>query len=311
MQLKVVKHCVVSDCPIVNFGPSNYFHDPVYTGDGDEDLEIWGQDKCTMDIIFTCRSYLTEGWKIFWSQNKFIYASIYQFPFDLHSSMDFIQHLSLRLDVVRHDRSVTRFIEVLEGCEPLQALKKLQIHIITDPDCPGWAECDKIQLLFHPASCFYQSYQQTLEDDAKDQSATTILGPNSSPEALEEDYHPGPVNQLDDFVIDGLASDVMRLNAMFLRLASTAVNPSGRIGLGIGEKGRSYYQKRISERDLYEVPGGPELTWIRFGEVNDWITEHAKPSAHITGEGLTAELGRLLPPDVSTTDPLFDGWSWA
>ena len=225
--------------------------------------------------------------------------------------MTSIRHLSLRLSVVRHDRSINPFIQVLKGCEAFPALKKLQFHIITDPNCPGWAECDKIHLLFHPASCFYRSYQQTLEDAAKHQSTTTILGPYSSPETPVEERHLALVNQLDEFVIDGLAPDVMRLNAMFLRLASTAVNPSGRIGLGIGEKGRSYYRKWISGRDLHQVHGGRELTWIRFGDVSDWITDHARPNADTSMEGVSSDLWRLLPPVVSTTDPLFEGWSWA
>ena len=111
--------------------------------------------------------------------------------------------------------------------------------------------------------------------------------------------------------MDGLADDVMRLNAMVLRLVSTAVNPLGRIGLGIGEKGRSYYQIEKHGPELLRVEGGPELTWIRFEEVDDWISEHARPSYDNTTDDISGNLRRSLHDNMSTTDPLFKGWSWA
>ena len=96
---------------------------------------------------------------------------------------------------------------------------------------------------------------------------------------------------------------------MVLRLASTTVHPLGRIGLGIGEKGRSYYRIEKHGRGLLRVEGGPELTWIRFKDVDDWISEHARSSYDNTTELGSGDLRRFLHDDMRTTDP-FKGWSW-
>ena len=281
----------------------------IHTGDCIHE-ELHGQDECTMNVIFTCHTYLREGWKIFWSQNKFLYSDFFQFSSYYPPSMTSIRHMSLRLVMQNHERIVDDLVRILGIFEPFKALKTLRIHLVTDPDRPPWGPyLMGVFSCFPSASRFYRSYQQSLNNVSQQQPTETSSGPASSLETFAKSRHPALASQLDEFTIDGLADSVMLINTIVLRLASTAVNPLGRIGLGIGEKGRRYHTKtppRGSTRllDLHEDQGGPELTWLRLVDVDDWISEHATDAGH---ETLSLDMPTLR---GGSTDPLFKGWCW-
>ena len=237
---------------------------------------------------------------------------IYEDPISV--SVDYIRHLSIRLDRQMFEGVVENITRVLEVCEPFKTLKTLRIHVIPDAGWPAWGSCfSKRHSSFRDGSCFYRSYQRHITNAVNHQSTTTTLGANSPSEISMTMPHSAIVGQLDEIVVDGLADDVMRFNAMVLRLASTAVNPRERIGLGIGKKGRSYYNVKgipgVLE-PLRRVPGGPELTWIRFENVDDWIVKHARRSYDTTTDRMSRDLKSYLPRGMSTTDPLLKGWSW-
>ena len=102
----------------------------------------------------------------------------------------------------------------------------------------------------------------------------------------------------------------MWFNAMVLRIAFTAINPHGRIGLGMRNKERSYCGLNRHGGELHKVQEGVELTWIHFEDVDDWVVQHARRSYDDTDDSLNMALLSYLSTDVSVTDPLLKGWSW-
>lgn len=74
LQLLVLRKCLVTSTALFNFGISRkkkYLRPPPFP---DARGELFGQDELYVAILFTCRLYNKEGWKILFSENNFSFA---------------------------------------------------------------------------------------------------------------------------------------------------------------------------------------------------------------------------------------------
>ena len=72
LQLLVLRECLVTPTALFNFGISRkkkYLSPPPSFPDAKG--ELFGQDELYLAILFTCRLYNEEGWKILFSENHF------------------------------------------------------------------------------------------------------------------------------------------------------------------------------------------------------------------------------------------------
>jgi len=68
LQLQILRVCLIANVPLVNFG------NPELQGDLPAENERRGQDHISFSVLATCRLYHTEGWRIFWEENEFIFV---------------------------------------------------------------------------------------------------------------------------------------------------------------------------------------------------------------------------------------------
>ena len=100
IQLRVLHDCLVTDAPLINFGLPRDTVQFLVEG------ERRGQEEICLSIIFTCRTYHAEGWKILLEGNAFTYASATPVtPFIGPALKDSTWYIKIRRLAFRHDWS--------------------------------------------------------------------------------------------------------------------------------------------------------------------------------------------------------------
>ena len=283
--------------------------------------EPYGQDESAINITLTCRTFYTHGRKLFWEHNVFRFDTICCLEdFMPEPRCNWIHHLfiHIHINVDSTGDIVGNLIGQLRICEPRTALKTLQIHFITTTgsyNCLSETTGMEIWMQLVWASIFYSDYlreQQTHKDLALQKTQNS-----ESDSPIHEKVRGKTGLALDEFIITGLPGNELRLNALMLRLASTAVNSHGKIGLGMADEGRKFWiSPTIDEADgIYITNKNPRLEWVQAGDVDDWVSEHAWKEDIST----KSAAGAVLHQDLQTEQmscgwkfghylPFFKGW---
>ena len=109
LQLLILRQCLTTPTALFNFGSrmtKKYASRRLLPDATDE---LFGQDNLSLSILFTCRLYHTEGWKILFSENTFSFdleLGTWSKPIkDNVSRVDFTQ--SIHIAIMYMDNSVS------------------------------------------------------------------------------------------------------------------------------------------------------------------------------------------------------------
>jgi len=130
LQLHILRACLISNDPLINFGSLEPQREPSSEG------KSLDRDQINLSVLATCRLYRTEGWKIFWEENEFVFV---HHP-DVRGSYPrlnwhiptyrMLRHISFRHANVGSSLDVVRLITaVLIDSEEFPALKSLDLNI--------------------------------------------------------------------------------------------------------------------------------------------------------------------------------------
>jgi len=130
LQLHILRACLISNVPLINFGNLELQREP-----SSEDTSL-GQDQINLSVLATCRLYRTEGWKIFWEENEFMFVhhpdvrgSYSRLTWHL-PTYRMLRHISFKHANVGSSLNVVKLITaVLVDSEEFPALKSLNLNI--------------------------------------------------------------------------------------------------------------------------------------------------------------------------------------
>ena len=160
LQLRILHYCLVSSTPILNLGSRKWIYYPKKAGNPWRDFEkhgeTHGQDELALNILFTCRTYRYEGWKIFWHTNQFIYSQppacknrLISEKFLRPASMTMMRHLSIRWPKTNRSYATVfcYLVQAFEICVNFKNLDTFGVHIDTDTHTFQVTPCHIIGLL--------------------------------------------------------------------------------------------------------------------------------------------------------------------
>ena len=283
--------------------------------------EPYGQDESAVNIALTCRTFYTHGRKLFWEHNVFRFDTICCLEAFLPvPRCNWIRHLSthIHINVDSTGDIVGNLIGQLKICKARTALKTLQIHFITTTgsySCLSETRGKEIWVQLIWASDFYSD---RLREQQKHKDFVLQQLQSLESDSLTHERVGGKTGlALEEFIMTGLPGNELRLDALMLRLASTAVKPNGKIGLGMADEGRKFWiSPTIDEPDgAYMINRKPRLEWVQDGEVDDWVSEHAWDENIAAKSAAGAGLHQILQKEQMNRDwklgydlPFFEGW---
>ena len=282
IQLRIITCCVVSKTPIVNLGTKDWqWYD-------EEEKKSYprAQDRPTLKILRTCRTYHDEGWKCFWRENVFLYTS----PEALAKAMDptrdsprvsslsMLRHLSVRVgggtssrnSNIASDGMILTLVRCLQDCWLFSALDRLQIDFVVPEDASesgytSFMTQDQDATLLPPRVYMRQLidasrvYGERQRDYPNSAAVVNAIGRVTWAQSRYANFG-GPIQEI---VITGLPEkDEYKLEVLALRLISTTIMPHGRVGFGRGAEGRRYWYERNKHDCLEILEGKPDIEWI-------------------------------------------------
>lgn len=277
VQLRVLEKCVIAKDPIIDYGPQAL---PYWFQSGfHKKPEPRGQDELALNIIYTCRTYREEGWKLFWKRNTFVSTNPQGYHFTYSPAVSgLIHHLSLRyLYVDKHEVVISSMFHALDLCGPFKNLKTLEIHLVSPSDEP----CFAVPTYYHPIhGRFLKKIRNAYHRNQKTSSSVSTITSRSS-------HHPGngthiPLDSqtsstkgmLKKILITGLPEDEVLFDILALRLLSSKLESRGQVGITVGIQNRHYsYHFRSMEFSVSTEK--PEPIWIKADECEKWIDDHA------------------------------------
>lgn len=130
LQLLVLRACLISNSPLISF--SNLKLKRGFSSEENNPI----QDQVNLSVLATCRLYRTEGWKIFWEENEFMFvdypdarASYPRLTWHI-PTYQMLRHISFKRGNVGGSLYVVSLIKsVLGDLEEFPALKTLNLNI--------------------------------------------------------------------------------------------------------------------------------------------------------------------------------------
>ena len=253
IQLKILKDCLVTSHFIVNLKdriPSNH-----YLAAGEE----LGQDHISLNVLFTCRLYFEQGWKIFWLQNAFLFSSraayhlrIRRWPCG-NPVLANLRRCTLRHAMLRDHAHVCDVVLLdLKAVQLMPCLEKLEVEMVLDGDLPrNRGPVGKLK---------------------------SILGSRGIAERIFRAYRSGsPLKclaakaDLESVSVSGMTVD--EIGMLVVRMLSTLLRDGGSVGVSF--PGKRYLQDGDTQQILH-TRTGLEYEWIALGDVDDWIEQMRK-----------------------------------
>ena len=314
MQLQILQHCLVAEHHIMDFSKGS--KSPVL------EPHVQPQKDLALNIVFTCRTYHKEGWKIFFQENKFMYTSLQSLQFSMDGlyltpkSMFTIRHLALRLLEKDHTILVNSFTTILEVCDLFKSLETLHVHIQRLHDITGWLDTFS---LFQARgiddsvarACKWYTWRTegaTYEDNEWVISSVALW--RNLPENPSHSLAPHDPTQFEgrikEILLTGLPGDDWKLEPLLVRLLSTMLSPGGQFGIGKGLEGIQYYgfMWDLTSYQWAKLMRKPQIEWVEASDVDRWIRSNG-----YRGKPLVMHewMSRLFW-EVDKNHPFFKGW---
>ena len=250
LQLRVLRFCLVTNKPILDFA-SSLFSTRRRTR---SNRRLTSQNETLLAVLSTCRLYRAEGWRILLQNNPFVYTcdseSIHQLTWksELQSKISG----SLRNLTLRYTYSTDRCWElepILYIVKHIDEFPNLDILGLDLVQCESLKRRDidiqKVYPLLQDCNWFCLGFRQDIRDG----------GPPRTGRCLSE------------LTITGLnlGDDISYLT---IKIASTLLKPGGRIGLNWKlHKSDSLSEEKPRVRDVE----GTIFQWIAMEGVDSWV----------------------------------------
>ena len=265
IQLLVLQECLISKTPLLDFGAKpggvhlTFINEPR------------GQDDICLGILGTCKFYHEEGLKLLYAHNQFSYTDIFdtqkswwsQLPLALEEPkpkyLNYpMQHfLNLKQLILR----ATGMTKHLGSWITIMSCK----HILAQ--CP-YLQTLQLDIVSPPLDSRHLNFWSSLVANERIWSQGV---PKQHQEPRELRAANGGLRQI---VFTGLGADFLCLLAVIQ--ASRMLADGGKLGVGIGRKGRRF-QGMIQKRYVVPKPlSEPSLTWLDFQDIGSWIEENRK-----------------------------------
>ena len=313
IQLRILQHCLLAETHIVDFGsgPEALSWEPYARP----------QKDLAMNIIFTCRIYHEEGWKIFFQQNKFKYTSLSSMYFWVDGlrltpkSMLTMHHLALCLREKDHATLVDGLNSIFEACDVFESLETLHIHIERVHYAIGYLptfsglEAGGLTGLVAEACKMYTWHTEgvALEEEWVGTSSPLLTKLLEKPSHSVARHGPrGSLGRVKEILITGLPGDEWKLEPLVVRLLSTMLCPQGRFGIGKGLDGIQYYQfiSEFSPPQWAKMMRRPRIEWVEARDVDRWI----RTNGHLGNPLVMHDWMNRLFSLVDRKHPFFKGW---
>ena len=312
IQLQILQHCLLTELHILDFGsgPESLAWEP----------RARPQNDLALNIIFTCRIYHDEGWKIFFEQNKFMYTSLGSLYFSVDDlclvpkRMLTMHHLTLCLLEEDHVTLVDDSNTILEVCDRFKALETLHIHIERVHDPTGrqflFSDHEDEGLAFLVAeACKMYTWRTegvAVEEDWVATSSALWMRLTGKPSHSRALHAPkGSVGRIEEILITGLPGDEWKLEPLFVRLLSTMLSPRGRFGIGKGLDGIQYYRFTWQFPPVWtKMMRRPQFEWVDAKDVDRWICSNGYLGKSVVMHTWMSRLFLL----VDRNHPFFKDW---
>ncbi|KAL8796787.1 MAG: hypothetical protein Q9195_000870 [Heterodermia aff. obscurata] len=269
IQLLVLRECLTSKTPLLNHGKKPGGTHLTITN------EPRGQDDICFAILATCKIYRDEGLKILYAYNHFTYGDMFDIQRTWWSPLPVIPAELTPESSNRHPKHhfsnltklILRTMGLTEHLGPWITVMCCE-HLA--PKCPH-LQTLQLDIVSLPRE-FPKFEMKELRIMDRLIGKTEIWAYRAQKRCQERSERRAANGGLHQLVVTGLGADFCGLLAVKQALCLLA--DGGKLGVGMGRKGRRFNGK-VQEKDVILEPlPEPSLTWLDFQDVGQWIEEN-------------------------------------